>query len=198
MSSVQISQSHLRIASRPQWIDQEGHDLTPAAARPVNRPFAYERMLRRLPAGIRETLTEHQLDAISDALIPDPPSHAIDYRVSIPLAGRRFYITLLAGRERRSLERLAREAQLKAKHIAMFYSVLLLLLICVSFIGFVLLGYVAKSALDIDLIDGPSMLHQYFFPSQTGMSGMSGGMPGMAGMEGSQAASQLMEQTPRT
>lgn len=111
-------------------------------------------------------LTPQQLDAISDALTPDPPSHVIDYRVSIPFMGRRFYITLLAGRERRSLTRLAREAQLHARHIATFYAVLLLVLGCLTVSGTILLGYVVKSALDIDIMDGPSMFHHYFFPDQ--------------------------------
>ncbi len=133
-------------------------------------------MLRRLPANILSTLTPLQLDAISDALIPDAPTHAIDYRVSIPFFGKRFYITLLAGRERRSLARLAREAQLHAKHIGAFYAFALLVLGCFTLIGSVLIGYVVKSALDIDLMDGPSLLHGYFFSdSQSAITGQTPG-----------------------
>lgn len=180
MAHVETTETTPAIASHPHWITPDGRLLTAEQKEVKKGPFNYERMLRRLPANVRASLTAEQLDAISDALIPDPPSHGIDYRVSIPFFGRRFYVTLLAGRERRSLARLAREAQLHAKHVAIFYSVLLLFLACVSFVGAVLLGYIAKSALDIDLTDGPSMLHQFFFPEQSGMQ-QAPGMMGMAG-----------------
>lgn len=166
MGRVAASTERFKIASHPHWIDPNGLELAVTPAKSPEGPFAYGRMLRRLPAAIRESLTQDQLDAISDALVPDAPTHVIDYRVSIPFFGRRFYITLLAGRERRSLERLAREAQLRAKHIAIFYSIILLFLGCVSVIGLVLLGYLTKSALGIDLMDGPSILHQFFVPDQ--------------------------------
>lgn len=127
-------------------------------------------MLAKLPPAVRDSLTTQQLDCISDALIPDPPRHAIDYRASIPFFGRRFYVTLLVGRERRSQERLAREAQLRARHVAIVYSVLLMLVSCVSFLAFVLAGYVLKSAMGIDLTDGPSLLHQYILDVPQGAS----------------------------
>ena len=153
--------------SPPHWITNAGVELDPLTPLPlVERPFQYQRMLRRLPASVLATLTPVQLAAISDALIPDAPAHAIDYRVSVPFFGKRFYITLLAGRERRSLARLAREAQLHAKHIAAFYAFALLILGCLTLIGTVLLGYVMKSALDIDIMEGPSLLHGYFFPDE--------------------------------
>lgn len=166
MSRAGTFRAKFDIASRPHWIDTNGAKLSASVPTHTVGPFAYTRMLYRLPAPIRESLTLEQLAAISDALVPDPPSHAIDYRVSVPFFGKRFYITLLAGRERRSLERLAREAQLRAKHIASFYSVALLLLSCIFMIALVLLGYVAKSALNIDLMDGPSFLHHLFFAEQ--------------------------------
>lgn len=127
-------------------------------------------MLAKLPPAVWDSLTTQQLDCISDALIPDPPRHAIDYRASIPFFGRRFYVTLLVGRERRSQERLAREAQLRARHVAIVYSVLLMFVSCVSFLAFVLAGYVLKSAMGIDLTDGPSLLHQYILDGPQGAS----------------------------
>ena len=167
MPNTEITASPLSV-SRPHWIKQDGTELSlpTAASEAPERPFQYQRLLRRLPASVLATLTPQQLDAISDALIPDPPSHAVDYRVSVPFMGRRYYITLLAGRERRSLTRLAREAQLHAKHIATFYAVVLLALGCLTVSGTILLGYVVKSSLDIDMLDGPSMLHHFFFPDQ--------------------------------
>lgn len=153
--------------SAPHWLQTDGSELPQRQTLADDeRPFQFKRMLKRLPPGVLSTLTPVQLDAISDALIPDPPSHALDYRVSIPFMGRRYYVTLLAGRERRSLARLAREAQLHAKHVAAFYAFALLILGCLTLIGTVLIGYVVKSALDIDLMDGPSLLHGYFFPEQ--------------------------------
>ena len=152
---------HYAPASRPRWITPEGLELSQRLRDPVRRPFQYERMLAKLPPAVRDSLSQQQLDCISDALIPDPPRHAIDYRASIPFFGRRFYVTLLVGRERRSLERLAREAQLRARHVAIVYSVLLMLVSCAAFFAFVLLGYLLKSAMGLDLTDGPSLLHQY-------------------------------------
>ncbi len=161
---------HYAPASRPRWITPEGVELSLRLRDPVRRPFQYERMLAKLPPAVRDSLTPQQLDCISDALIPDPPRHAFDYRASIPFFGRRFYVTLLVGRERRSLERLAREAQLRARHVAIVYSVLLMLVSCASFFAFVLLGYVLKSAMGIDLTDGPSLLHQYILDGPPGAS----------------------------
>jgi hypothetical protein len=164
--------------SPPHWLTTDGSELPQSRTlADADRPFEFQRMLRRLPANVLSTLTPLQLDAISDALIPDAPTHAVDYRASIPFMGRRFYITLLAGRERRSLARLAREAQLRAKHVAAFYSVALLVLGCLTVTGSIIIGYVAKSALDIDLMDGPSLLHGYFFPEQ--QSATTGQTPGI-------------------
>ena len=161
---------HYELASRPRWITPDGIELSQRLRGPVRRPFQYERVLAKLPPAVRDSLTPQQLECISDALIPDPPRHAIDYRTSIPFFGRRFYVTLLVGRERRSLERLAREAQLRARHVAIVYSVLLMLVSCASFLAFVLVGYVLKSAMGIDLTDGPSLLHQYILDGPQGAS----------------------------
>lgn len=152
------------LACSPQWITSAGEPLAALPVRsPVRRPFEYLRMMDRLPAAVRVTLTPMQLDAISDALVPEPKRHVIDYRISLPLFGRRYYLTILAGPERRSVDRLAREAQVRARRTATFYAVALVIAACVAFVALVVAGYVAKSALGVDVLDGPSMLHQFVF-----------------------------------
>ncbi|MCB1485807.1 MAG: hypothetical protein KDJ17_13050 [Hyphomicrobiaceae bacterium] len=163
MSSFEEPLHPYETASRPHWITLEGQPLRQVSRPAFRRPFQFERMLAKLPPYVRNSLTKQQLDCISDALIPDPPQHTIDYRASIPLFGRRFYVALMAGRERRSLARLAQEGQSRARRVAGLYAVIMLLLVGAAFVACVLLGYVVKSALGVDLIEGPSILHQYVF-----------------------------------
>ena len=91
----------------------------------------FTRVLAKIPPEIRRTFTPIQMGALAHALRPSPLHHAIDYRVSLPLFGRRFYFTMLLGRERRSLERLRKEGQLSRRTIP----IALLLLACL-FVGF--------------------------------------------------------------
>ena len=84
--------------------------------------------------------------------------HIIDLRASVPLPGGRWYVTVLAGRERRSADRLAQEGQTSWLRRMMVYmlisSALLWLIVCA-----IVLAYIAKSAIGLDLFDGASPLH---------------------------------------
>ena len=84
--------------------------------------------------------------------------HAIDLRASLPLPGGSWYVTIVAGRERRSPDRLEREGQTHRLRQAAVYvvgsAVVLWLLVCAA-----VCAYLLKSALQIDLFDGPSPLH---------------------------------------
>lgn len=66
----------------------------------------------RIPADILALLTEAQRQKLIEAVTPRQSPHRIDFRTSIPFFGRRYYLTILAGPERRSLERLLSEGQL--------------------------------------------------------------------------------------
>ena len=84
--------------------------------------------------------------------------HTIDLRASLPLPGGSWYVTIVAGRERRSHDRLQREGQTQLLRQAAVYvvgsTVILWLLVCAT-----VCAYLLKSALQIDLFEGPSPLH---------------------------------------
>jgi hypothetical protein len=74
--------------------------------------FLFKRILDQLAPDIHTSLTSEQLLALTqacDAL--GTPSHPINLRVVIPLPRRSFYTAFLAGPERRSQNRLARDGQ---------------------------------------------------------------------------------------
>jgi len=59
---------------------------------------------------IADTFTEEQLEAIKQAFASRSWNrHPLDLRISVPIPGLRFYLVLLAGRERRSKKRLRSE-----------------------------------------------------------------------------------------
>lgn len=70
----------------------------------------HQRFFRRLPIQIVEGLSVAQRTAIDDALAVEtqntPP---VNIRISVPLPTGRWYVTVFAGRERRSRDRLKRE-----------------------------------------------------------------------------------------
>jgi hypothetical protein len=85
-------------------------------------------------------------------------NHRIDLRVSIPVPTGRWYVTIVAGPERRSAQRLRAEGQThwlrQAAIYAMLMALMLWLVVCVF--GLV---YLLKSALGIDLFEGNSPFH---------------------------------------
>ena len=71
-----------------------------------------ERLMRWIEPRVRETLTPEQVAAIRKAAEHNPwQGHPIDIRFTLPLLFGRYYVTLVAGRERRSNARLATERQ---------------------------------------------------------------------------------------
>lgn len=86
---------------------QDADTLTTDAVRrgmPANMLFA------RLPARVVATLTSEQKDAIRRALGDPAWRHPpVNVRLSLPLLGGRYFLTILGGRERRSATRLAHE-----------------------------------------------------------------------------------------
>ena len=71
-------------------------------------------LLKPMDPEIAKTFTERQLRELELALAsPASRRLPIDIRMTVPIVGRRFFITLLAGPERRSAERLSQD---RAKH----------------------------------------------------------------------------------
>lgn len=64
----------------------------------------------RFPADVSASLTPQQRAAVWSAVRPVSwRGHPIDIRLSLPFLGKRYYLTLVGGVERRSAERLRRE-----------------------------------------------------------------------------------------
>jgi hypothetical protein len=84
-------------------------------------------LLDRLPSELRERLPPEFAAALTRAAAPRRwKDHPIDIRISIPLPFRRFYITLVAGPERRSSARRALDR--RSRQIASLGNVLFVLL----------------------------------------------------------------------
>lgn len=69
-------------------------------------PSQAEKLLDRLPEDVRESLTDRQVEALSQVL--DDPAwrkHSLDLRFTVPVPGRKLYFTMVGGREQRSHER---------------------------------------------------------------------------------------------
>jgi hypothetical protein len=122
--------------------------------------------LHRLPEDIRAALTTEQVDRLAH-LIAKPNRHALAWRASTSLLGRNFYLAVVSGRETRSPGRVRSEGlamsitRFMVRIIAVAAWITTVALIC-AVAGAVLL-YLVKSHLGIDLMDGPSPLHHYFF-----------------------------------
>jgi len=71
--------------------------------------FSGQWLLDRLPDKIRDQLTPEARTAIADAAAQSGGPHPVDIRLSLPLPFRRLYLTVLAGSERRSPERIDAE-----------------------------------------------------------------------------------------
>ncbi|MBK1987662.1 hypothetical protein A0J48_008960 [Sphaerospermopsis aphanizomenoides BCCUSP55] len=66
-----------------------------------------KRILARVPADIAATFTDSQLAELKKVFIDRAnKSSSVDMRLSIPFFNRRFYLVLLMGKEKRSLQRL--------------------------------------------------------------------------------------------
>ena len=139
----------------------------PGEAEANARPYGanLSALLHRMPHHAARTFTTAQLRLLDSLISQAPPSggHAIDYRVSLPLFGRRYYLTILAGRERRNTQRLARERQSAWTRVFTAYIVASWLLASVLVaLGFIAI-YVMKSIAGVDVDKGPSFLHSWFF-----------------------------------
>lgn len=109
------------------------------------------------------------------AASPDPAktedtrenNHLFAYRANSSLFGKRFYIYIVFGKEKRSDARLASEGRQKS------FSRILMMVLSIAWMIFwvtvVLLGlgvvvlYLFKSGIGLNLFDGHFFLHDYFF-----------------------------------
>lgn len=113
-----------------------------------------ENFLQRLPKDVVDSFSAEQLEHIHSALgVRSWKKHSIDIRTTfpIPFVKRRIYLVLLMGRNRRELSR--KEVQISAFTMAAFISAFILFSILLG----LLVLYLIKSALGIDLFEGFSL-----------------------------------------
>jgi hypothetical protein len=172
-------QNTLKDPSEPVW---ESLGETTTASVPIPAHPAFQRILGKLPARILNSFSAEQLRYLAIASQPQPGQHIVDYRASIGFFGKRFYLTVLFGRERRNLERLFAEGQLAARRLTLAYG--FMAIIAAAFLTVITIFglYITKSALNIDLLDGPSTMHEWVFgDEQPSFPDAGGGWAGHSG-----------------
>ncbi|MFN3868479.1 MAG: hypothetical protein ACK4MF_05370 [Hyphomicrobiaceae bacterium] len=140
--------------SDPLWIARIGGREAPLEidAHPV-----YDRLLGLMPPHIRASFSPVQLAALSHATKPRPEKRLVDFRVSLPFFGRRYYLTILLGKERRSRQRLHAERQLSTRKATITYFVAALLIAATVLLCAMAFAYVLKSIVGLDLVKAPSI-----------------------------------------
>lgn len=109
-------------------------------------------LLDKVPASVRDSFTEEQLLGLKVALGARKwGRHALDVRGVLRLGRFRYYYVLLAGRERRELSR--QEKKMRRMVLAAASAIFL----TVSTLFGLLILYLIKSALGINLIPGFSL-----------------------------------------
>lgn len=120
-----------------------------------------------VPDDIREILTSGQLERLEVMLEERRALHAVDYRASTSFCGRGFYVAFFVGPEARSLRRLNSDGHRRKLHriAAEITGVCLIvsMFVCMLVGATVIMLYVTKSLLGIDLMDGHTFLHDYFY-----------------------------------
>ena len=120
--------------------DQIGRILASDQRSPPRPGTIRGRLLRSMDSEVARSFTEAQLRELERVLtMPSSRQLPIDIRMTVPLFWRRYFITILAGPERRSAERLKQE---RAKHplltVANVCSIAFLLFLFIpTFIGLV-------------------------------------------------------------
>ena len=106
------------------------HELPPA------RNGLAQRLLEALPVEVRGSLNEEQREAlVAAARTQGWSNHSTDIRLSIPFLGRRYYLVLLGGEERRNKARLASERNKYPLRTLTNVLFLTLFSVCCTFVG---------------------------------------------------------------
>ncbi len=125
-----------------------GARRAPARADWRKDPF-FATYFQRIDPAVADSFTSEQRAALRLMFGGRAPGrHLVDFRRSLPLFGQRIYLVLLFGKERRSLDRLAREGMLSRGSTWLMY-LLLLLLLAIPLLGGL---YLLKAAAGIDLL----------------------------------------------
>ncbi|MEZ5850111.1 MAG: hypothetical protein R3D68_05590 [Hyphomicrobiaceae bacterium] len=123
---------------------------------------ADKRILRSLPADIAAALTWEQRLRLVWAVKPIPTKHGLALRASFKLFGKRYYLAAFGGEDCRNIERLRSEGQTDAIPVGITFLIVFGLVAIYGLVPLAFLLYFVKSALGIDLFDGPSPFHPWF------------------------------------
>ena len=85
-------------------------------------------------------------------------NHFVDLRASVPFLGARYYVVILMGRELRHRSRLDAEGQTHWLRQALVFALLLALVVSTA-VGCIVIVYIIKCALGINMFAGESPLH---------------------------------------
>lgn len=125
---------------------------TPIHPRDIKNDPVISRLLEKMPDKVADSFNEEQLSHIRNAIgAREWGKHKLDIRGTIKFFKWRYYYVVLAGRNRRSLS--DAEVRFAALVNAAFFAAFLLVSIL---LGLIVL-YLIKSALGINLIDGWSL-----------------------------------------
>lgn len=90
-------------------------------------------------------------------------NHIVEYRISVPFLGGRYYVAFFSGRCQRSLDRITAEGQRRSwVHTSFSFGTLFLVASTMLMCG-AATAYLVKSLLGIDLFDDHFILHNLFF-----------------------------------
>lgn len=119
--------------------------MTAAPSDDIRQDPAIQKLLERMPSEVQQSFTEQQLSYLRVALgARQWGKHKLDVRGTLGLGSWRYYYVLVAGRNKRSEHR-SHKVGLLAK------AVLVSMLLVISTVLGLLLLYLLKSALGIDL-----------------------------------------------
>ncbi|MFV0367828.1 MAG: hypothetical protein ACK5KM_05165 [Hyphomicrobiaceae bacterium] len=119
-------------------------------------------LLDGIPPAVKNKFTYNHLAALEVALVKSRPvsrKHPLDYRVSLPFFGKRYYFVFLGGTERRNKKRIERDGQNAPWRLTTAYFIIVTLLVSVGLSALILGLYALKSLMGIDLFEGHSFMH---------------------------------------
>lgn len=120
--------------------------------RPIKEEPNVQHMLERMPKNVADSFTDDQLFYLNAALAGRRwGSHKVDVRGTIGLLRSRYYFVLLAGRDKRDLSRT------ESRIGKLVMAAIITLFLCVSLVLGLVLLYILKSWLGINLFEGFSL-----------------------------------------
>lgn len=117
-------------------------------------------------------VAQHSIEAVAESISPSEPlarhaapnSAVTNITVSVPSPFGAYFFNIRWGKERRSKERLAREGNGSKEKVSIFYTLLIWNILSLIGLGTMVILYLVKSKMGIDLFASKSFLHDMFYP----------------------------------